>query len=283
MAETKVDIKNEYESQTWKRGDKLLASDITKMSKTVDTVENALIEINEDVIPAVAAAAKQNADTLTNIQPKIDQIDVPQDKTVSQYVDQKVADLVGAAPETLDTLQEIAEALQNNTGVIGALQSIASDNRVRVEQVENKFNTFETEFERHVTDAPKYTVLGDRKVIQLANNDGLNGTTASGAWTDNTKKFDITHADALETIQGAISKVSSQRSSIGAVQNRLEHTISNLDNVIENTTSAESQIRDTDMAAEVLNQSKNSILMQAGQSMLAQANQSNQGILSLLG
>ena len=109
------------------------------------------------------------------------------------------------------------------------------------------------------------------------------GTTASGAWTDNTKKFDITHADALETIQGAISKVSSQRSSIGAVQNRLEHTISNLDNVIENTTSAESQIRDTDMAAEVLNQSKNSILMQAGQSMLAQANQSNQGILSLLG
>lgn len=181
MAETKVDIKNEYESQTWKRGDKLLASDITKMSKTVDTVENALIEINEDVIPAVAAAAKQNADTLTNIQPKINQIDVPQDKTVSQYVDQKVADLVGAAPETLDTLQEIAEALQNNTGVIGALQSIASDNRVRVEQVENKFDTFETEFEQHVTDAPKYTVLGDRKVIQLANNDGLNGTTVSGA------------------------------------------------------------------------------------------------------
>ena len=94
---------------------------------------------------------------------------------------------------------------------------------------------------------------------------------------------DSTNADAaVNTISDAIKKVSKQRSALGAVQNRLEHTISNLDNVVENTTSAESRIRDTDMAEEMVSYSKNNILMQAGQSMLAQANQQNQGVLSLL-
>ena len=88
---------------------------------------------------------------------------------------------------------------------------------------------------------------------------------------------------AVDAIADAISTVSAQRSALGAVQNRLEHTINNLDNVVENTTSAESRIRDTDMAEEMVEYSKNNILAQAGQSMLAQANQSNQGVLSLLG
>ena len=87
---------------------------------------------------------------------------------------------------------------------------------------------------------------------------------------------------AIDAISDALQKVSVQRSSLGAVQNRLEHTIDNLDNVVENTTTAESRIRDTDMAEEMVNYSKNNILAQAGQSMLAQANQSNQGVLSLL-
>ncbi len=87
---------------------------------------------------------------------------------------------------------------------------------------------------------------------------------------------------AIDAISDALQKVSEQRSSLGAVQNRLEHTIDNLDNVVENTTTAESRIRDTDMAKEMVNYSKNNILAQAGQSMLAQANQSNQGVLSLL-
>jgi flagellin len=88
---------------------------------------------------------------------------------------------------------------------------------------------------------------------------------------------------AISAITAAIASVSSQRSDLGAVQNRLEHTIKNLDNVIENTTSAESTIRDTDMASMMVEFTKNNILAQAGQSMLAQANQSNQGVLSLLG
>ncbi|WP_443599399.1 flagellin N-terminal helical domain-containing protein [Agathobacter sp.] len=87
---------------------------------------------------------------------------------------------------------------------------------------------------------------------------------------------------AIDAIADAVSKVSAQRSALGAVQNRLEHTIANVDNVVENTTTAESRIRDTDMAEEMVNYSKNNILAQAGQSMLAQANQSNQGVLSLL-
>ena len=87
---------------------------------------------------------------------------------------------------------------------------------------------------------------------------------------------------AMTKIQSAIDIVSTQRSALGALQNRLEHTIANLDNVSENTSSAESRIRDTDMAKEMVQYSKNNILAQAGQSMLAQANQSNQGVLSLL-
>lgn len=89
--------------------------------------------------------------------------------------------------------------------------------------------------------------------------------------------------NAIDTIAEAIQKVSTQRSGLGAIQNRLEHTINNLDNVVENTTSAEAAIRDTDMATEMVKYSNNNILAQAGQAMLAQANQSNQGVLSLLG
>ena len=109
-------------------------------------------------------------------------------------------------------------------------------------------------------------------------------TTGLGIAGLNVKdKTGISATYAIDSIADAIAKVSAQRSSLGAIQNRLEHTINNLDNVVENTTAAESQIRDTDMAEEMVKYSKNNILQQAGQSMLAQANQANQGVLSLLG
>ena len=113
--------------------------------------------------------------------------------------------------------------------------------------------------------------------IDSISSDGLSlkGLTVAG-------KTSAPATRSIDTISDAIKKVSSQRSALGAVQNRLEHTIANLDNVVENTTSAESRIRDTDMAEEMVTYSKNSILQQAGQSMLAQANQANQGVLSLL-
>ncbi len=105
---------------------------------------------------------------------------------------------------------------------------------------------------------------------------GVNGLRVDGDNGDNATA-------AIDTIANALQKVSDQRASLGAIQNRLEHTINNLDNVVENTTSAESAIRDTDMATEMVKYSNNNILAQAGQAMLAQANQSNQGVLSLLG
>ena len=105
---------------------------------------------------------------------------------------------------------------------------------------------------------------------------GVNGLDISG---DNAKKATA----AIDVIADALQKVSDQRATLGAIQNRLEHTIANLDNVVENTTAAESQIRDTDMATQMVTYSNNQILAQAGQAMLAQSNQSNQGVLSLLG
>ncbi|MDE6128264.1 MAG: flagellin [Lachnospiraceae bacterium] len=87
---------------------------------------------------------------------------------------------------------------------------------------------------------------------------------------------------AIDLVKKAIKSLNEQRADLGAVQNRLEHTIANLDNVVENTTAAESQIRDTDMATQMVTYSNNQILAQAGQAMLAQSNQANQGVLSLL-
>ena len=113
----------------------------------------------------------------------------------------------------------------------------------------------------------------------------IDAMDAAGLGVKNMNIVDNTGAKAtyaIDSIADAIAKVSAQRSALGAVQNRLEHTIANLDNVVENTTAAESEIRDTDMAEAMVEYSKNNILMQAGQSMLAQANQSTQGVLSLL-
>ena len=112
-------------------------------------------------------------------------------------------------------------------------------------------------------------------------------TTAGGLGAKSTlnnpsvKDFNAANG-TLQAVQGAINLVSAQRSALGALQNRLEHTVANLDTTSENTSAAESRIRDTDMASEMVNYSKNNILAQAGQSMLAQAKQSTQGVLSLL-
>ena len=131
--------------------------------------------------------------------------------------------------------------------------------------------------------------MSSGKLLQVGANQGetmkitISGTSlkkldlVSVAVTDGAKA-----SVAIGKIQAAIKNVSAQRSLLGAVQNRLEYTINNLENYSENLTSAESQIRDTDMASEMVNFSKNQILQQAAQSMLAQANQSNQGVLSLL-
>ena len=135
------------------------------------------------------------------------------------------------------------------------------------------------------------------KKLQVGANNGqmididINAMTASGLnltasaiggviETDGTTASQI--STILDTMDGALESVSTQRSALGALQNRLEHTITNADNVAENLTSAESRIRDVDMAKEMVQYAKNNILQQAGQAMLAQANQSTQGVLALL-
>ncbi len=112
-----------------------------------------------------------------------------------------------------------------------------------------------------------------------------NGDGTLQVWADGEDASKVTEniTKTVSSIKSAIQCVSEQRSRLGATQNRLEHTVNNLNNVVENTTSAESAIRDTDMASEMVKYSNNNILAQAGQAMLAQANQSNQGVLSLLG
>ena len=120
-----------------------------------------------------------------------------------------------------------------------------------------------------------------QKYVQTSTTAGTTGTQGEvryGARVDDYESANKT----ITKVQDAINTVSTQRSALGALQNRLEHTVANLDNVSENTQSAESRIRDTDMASEMVDYSKNNILAQAGQSMLAQANQATQGVLSLL-
>jgi flagellin len=134
----------------------------------------------------------------------------------------------------------------------------------------------------------KYKKAASTQWATLLSNAKISGKTVGGFGASaSLSKADVSDYDkanaTLQAVQGAINRVSTQRSALGALQNRLEHTVANLDNVSENTQSAESLIRDTDMADEMVEYSKNNILAQAGQSMLAQANQSNQGVLSLLG
>ena len=114
------------------------------------------------------------------------------------------------------------------------------------------------------------------------------GATNFGVATASASTLNVATTDyetiktTVSVIKAALQEVSTMRSDMGAVQNRLEHTVNNLRNVVENTTAAESQIRDTDMASEMVKFSNNNILAQAGQAMLAQANQANQGVLALL-
>ena len=157
--------------------------------------------------------------------------------------------------------------------------------KATIDGKEKKFATADAAVASYVADqqiiASKAISEDFQKYVQTTDTEATTnakGVTRYGARVDDYKAANNT----ITKVQDAINKVSTQRSALGALQNRLEHTVANLDNVSENTSSAESRIRDTDMAEEMVNYSKNNILAQAGQSMLAQANQSNQGVLSLL-
>ena len=195
----------------------------------------------------------------------------------------------GALNEVHDMLQrmnELATKAANDTNM--------SEDR---DYIQSEINALVTEIDRvaSTTTFNQQNLLnGDfsGKKLQVGAESGqyisisISAMTASGLGVS-TNQVKVSSYDsagtALNNIKNAISSLNKQRSDLGAIQNRLEHTIKNLDNVVENTQAAESQIRDTDMATEMVKYSNNNILAQAGQSMLAQSNQSNQGVLSLLG
>ena len=183
-------------------------------------------------------------------------------------------DLDEAKKEELKAMNKVITTYSSEMGIDG-ITLVEGDN-----DVQSKANTFtyhdSVSLSLHVgADAEGTNKISLEVASMNSDSLGIKGLKVSG-------KSSLQATGAIDTISDAVSKVSKQRSALGAVQNRLEHTISNLDNVAENTTSAESRIRDTDMAKEMVEYSKNNILMQAGQSMLSQANQSNQGVLSLL-
>ena len=179
---------------------------------------------------------------------------------LSSYFTTDAAGTTSARADAPQVYDAVGNKTTLATGDVNALQDLTADLTVKL----------------HVgADATANNQISISIASMSAKGLGVNGLKVDG--TD-----DANALSAIDTIKQSIQIVSDQRSALGAVQNRLEHTISNLDNVVENTTSAESRIRDTDMAEEMVNYSKNNILQQAGQSMLAQANQANQGVLSLL-
>jgi flagellin len=194
----------------------------------------------------------------------------------------------GALNEVHDMLQRMNELA--NKAATGTLKT---DDRTYIQQ---EVTALQNEIDRTANDTKfnDHSLLSGNNSfeIQVGTDSGqsitisMKNMKASGLGVDSSNVKVGTQASAkasLAKIKSGIDKLSSMRADLGAVQNRLEHTVKNLDNVVENTQAAESQIRDTDMAKEMVKYSNNNILAQAGQSMLAQANQSNQGVLSLLG
>ena len=195
----------------------------------------------------------------------------------------------GALNETHSILQrmnELATQAANDTNTTSDRNAISDELKQLQTEITRiatttQFNTQNLLNGNFTSKKLQVGALQDQKITisissMTASNLGL-GTTSSIAVGSFEKA-----GKTMSNVQKAISHVSKTRSKLGAIQNRLEHTISNLDNISENTSSAESRIRDTDMAEEMVTYSKNNILAQAGQSMLAQANQSTQGVLSLL-
>jgi flagellin len=207
-------------------------------------------------------------------------------------------DGISAVQTAEGALQEVQDMLQrmNELGVKAANDTLTAKDRSYIKQ---EINALVSEIDRtaDVTEFNNQKLLNGTftgKKLQVgsetaAKNQISISITSMDAKSIGVQKTNVsvaTHSDSLKTISNvkkALESVSKMRSDLGALQNRLEHTIKNLDNIAENTTSAESQIRDTDMAEEMVRYSNNNILAQAGQSMLAQANQSNQGVLSILG
>ena len=197
----------------------------------------------------------------------------------------------GALNEVHSMLQRMSElAVQASNGTNATQDRTALDNEVQQLKTEIERVGTTTQFNKMDILTGEFSSNNEKTLQVGANQDqvitiAISALTSTvGSALDDTVKVSTASAaqSSITIIQNSITNLSALRSKLGALQNRLEHTVANLDNISENTQSAESRIRDTDMAEEMVQYSKNNILQQAGQSMLAQANQANQGVLSLL-
>ena len=247
---------------------------ITAQSVKVKVKDSAGAEVERTYYLVNSTRAKSPSNTIAaaSVSEIVDNIN---DKALTA----KNGDKSKVEAKAFASMDELTAQLKRDLG--SDVKSVVVDAESHPGKVQLKMNAFAdlndaTNISLHVgADSAEDNKIDMSINMMSARGLGVNGLDVTG-------DTDVKATKAIDTIADAIKKVSSQRSSLGAVQNRLEHTIKNLDNVVENTTSAESQIRDTDMATEMVNYSKNQILAQAGQSMLAQANQANQGVLSLL-
>jgi len=194
----------------------------------------------------------------------------------------------GALAEVHSMLQranELAIQAANGTNSTVDRGYIASEIKQLKNEIDRIASTTDFNGKKMLAGSSADIFVGYKDAFNAANSITVSGVDLKGAVTGLNMTGDSTGSsakDLINALSGMINQVSEFRSNFGAIQNRLEHTVDNLDNIVENVTAAESRIRDTDMADEMVKYSKNNILTQAGQSMLAQANQSTQGVLSLL-
>lgn len=228
------------------------------------------------------------------------------DDAAGLSISEKMRNQIRGLNKASDNAQDGISLVQTAEGALNEVHSMlqrmselavqaANDTNQTVDKnaLEAEVTQLQTEIRRvgSTTQFNKMNILDGTftaKNLQVGANANQTISVSISALTEVTSKALETHVSgaaaqsAITSIQSSITKLSTLRSKLGAIQNRLEHTVANLDNISENTQSAESRIRDTDMAEEMVQYSKNNILQQAGQSMLAQANQANQGVLSLL-
>ena len=259
----------------------------------VQTAEGALNEVHDMLQRINELAVKGENGTLSSVDRQYIQSEVKQlmseiDRVQSTTTFNEMNLLDGSFDDKglmvgAEAGQHIGVAIGNMNTAQLIEQAVADEVKFKTEHLDDTedgeyTDAADNEFKADMLD--KFYVYTDDDIV--ANDDVTGATITSTALaTEPPTAADFAALNAFA--KNALKTVSQQRSDLGAVQNRLEHTIANLDNVVENTTAAESQIRDTDMATEMVKYSNNNILTQAGQAMLAQANQSNQGVLSLLG
>lgn len=303
----------EDDAKDWKAGDKVTV-DLSKVLATdaaaISTVANkqqltsdVAVAANASVMSNITVAANSKLQDLSQVAVNYDGASKTavvklQDKDGNDLASYDFKDIDGAKKLEFNA-EGVSFSLTPTAAGVTANEKASGVFKLETEEtVTNLASTTETDkslkFQIGANENQAMTVdIGDMRASAL----GIVGTDAkfqsTATVTDGTnataveRSLDLsTHdsaAAAITTLDAAINKVSTQRASLGAVQNRLEHTINNLGASSENLTAAESRIRDTDMAAEMMNFTKNNILTQAAQSMLAQANQQPQGVLQLLG